>query len=231
MENKFCLIGNSHASQFDNKKLEILYGYGASICGLYNENSVLKLKEKILNYQHLNPDKYLVFFLGQSDIEFIYYYKSIKNNYKIDITEFINEIVEKYIEFIIKYIKKPIILGINPAVIKSNEHIFNVNFRDVISMNTNPSGSNHLNIKYEDVKHFYDDFEKRFNNNLDFNKKLNEECQKYNISYIDLNKYILDDKNNVKREYLNNFDDHHLKPNINLCHYLFYELNQLYVKL
>ena len=63
MENKFCLIGNSHASQFDNKKLEILYGYGASICGLYNENSVLKLKEKILNYQHLNPDKYLVFFL------------------------------------------------------------------------------------------------------------------------------------------------------------------------
>ena len=229
MENKFCLIGNSHTSQFDYPKLEILYGYGASICGLYNENSVLKLKEKILNYQHLNPDKYLVFFLGQSDIEFIYYYKCIKNNNKINITEFIDEIVEKYVEFIINYIKKPIILGINPTVIKSNEHIFNVNFRDVISMNTNPSGSNHLNIKYVDVKHFYDVFEKRFCNNLDFNKKLNEECQKKNIPYIDLNKYILDEKNNVKEEYLYNHEDHHLKANIKLCNYLFNELKQIII--
>ena len=228
MENKFCLVGNSHTSQFNYQKLEILYGYGASICGLYNENSVLKLKEKILNYQYLNPDKYLVFFLGQSDIEFIYYYKCIKNNNKINITEFINEIVEKYVEFIIKYIKKPIILGINPTVIKSNEHIFNVNFRET-NPTTNPTGSNHPNIKYEDVKHFYDDFEKRFNNNLNFNKKLNEECQKKNIPYIDLNKYILDDKNNVKREYLHNHDDHHLKANITLCNYLFNELKKLLI--
>ena len=51
MEHKFCLIGNSHTDQFKNPELKILYGYGASICGLYNENSVLKLKEKILNYQ------------------------------------------------------------------------------------------------------------------------------------------------------------------------------------
>ena len=224
MEHKFCLIGNSHASQFNNDKLCVLYGYGASICGLYNDNSVLKLKEKILEYQQTHPEKYLVFFLGQSDIEFIYYYKSIKNNCKMDITDFTNEIVQKYIEFVIKYINKPIILGINPTVIKSNEHIFNVNFRDAISMNTNPSGSTDLNVKYDDVKHFYDDFEQRFINNLNFNKILHKECLKHNVTYIDLNKYILDEKNNVKEEYLLNFDDHHLKPNNNLYVYLINEL-------
>jgi hypothetical protein len=63
------------------------------------------LKEQILDYQNLNPEKTLVFFLGQSDVEFIYYYKSIKQNYKIDITEFLDDIVNKYIDFIVKYIK------------------------------------------------------------------------------------------------------------------------------
>ena len=50
---KLAIIGNSHLSQFvvNNDKLNKIYGYGASICGLWNENSKLKLKEQILNYQ------------------------------------------------------------------------------------------------------------------------------------------------------------------------------------
>jgi hypothetical protein len=151
MEHNFCIIGNSHLFQFDNPSLNTLYGYGASICGLYNNNSTLKLKEYILEYQDLNPEKYLVFFLGQSDIEFIYYYKCIKNNNKMDMNKFIDEIIEKYIQFIINNIKKPIVLGINPTTIKTEEHIFNVNFRE---LNNNPAGSYLSNIQYEDVKHF-----------------------------------------------------------------------------
>jgi len=104
MENKFCLIGNSHISQFNNTNLNVLYGYGASICGLYNDNSRLKLKEQILDYQHFNPEKTLVFFLGQSDVEFIYYYKSIKNNYKTNINEFLDDIVDKYVNFITPFL-------------------------------------------------------------------------------------------------------------------------------
>jgi hypothetical protein len=214
MENKFCLIGNSHTSQFNNANLNILYGYGASICGLYNENSTLKLKEKILDYQDFNPEKTLVFFLGQSDVEFIYYYKSIKNNCKIDIAEFLDDVVNKYIDFIVKYIKKPVVLGINPTVIKSTQHIFNVNFRD--HSVTNPAGSYHLELTYDDVKHFYDDYEIRYNNNMQFNKKLSEQCKKINVPYIDLNKEILDDNINVKSIYLPKEDDHHLLANYSL---------------
>lgn len=215
MENKFCLIGNSHTSQFNNTNLNILHGYGASICGLYNENSTLKLKERILDYQDLNPEKILVFFLGQSDVEFIYYYKSIKNNYKIDITKFLDDIVDKYVNFIKTYIKKPVVLGINPTVIKSNQHIFNVNFREPV-VDINPAGSYHLNINYDDVKHFYDDFESRFNNNMQFNTKLREQCEKQNIPYIELNKEIFDHNMNIKSIYLPEGEDHHLVANYSL---------------
>jgi hypothetical protein len=215
MENKFCLIGNSHTSQFNNPNLNVLYGYGASICGLYNENSTLKLKERILDYQYLNPEKTLVFFLGQSDVEFIYYYKSIKNNDKIDINEFLDDIVNKYINFIIEYIKNPVVLGINPTVIKSTQHTFNVNFRYTYSV-INPAGSYHLGLTYDDVKHFYDDYETRYNNNMQFNTKLSEQCKKQNIPYIELNKEILDDDMKVKSIYLPKEEDHHLVANYSL---------------
>jgi hypothetical protein len=218
MENKFCIIGNSHIDQFNNNKLNILYGYGASICGLYNINSTLKLKDNILNYQNLNPEKKMVFFLGQSDIEFIYYYKSIKNNNKLDINIFIDNLISNYIKFIVDYIKNPIVLGINPTTIKNNEHIFNVNFREQTS--NNPSGS-YLNINYEDVKYFYDTFEVRFNNNLLFNNKLKCECKKNNIIYVDLNDEIIDTNTmTVKEIYQPKHDDHHLVKNINLYNIL-----------
>ena len=63
MENNLCIIGNSHISQFDSN-LNNIYGWGASIFGLYNENSVLKLKNQILSYQASHPEKILVFFFG-----------------------------------------------------------------------------------------------------------------------------------------------------------------------
>ena len=33
---------------------------------------------------------------------------------------------------------------------------------------------------------------------------------------------------NVKQIYLHNYEGHHLKPNIQLCNYLFYELEKNY---
>jgi hypothetical protein len=218
METKFCIIGNSHTSQFDNQTLNILYGYGASICGLYNENCVLNLKQRILDYQDSNPEKKLLFFLGQSDIEFIYYYRSIIYKNKICINEFINDLVTKYIEFIKMYIKNPFVLGINPTVIKNNEHIFNVNFREKNTIN--PAGSLISELTYEDVKDYYDDFQIRFNNNLKFNEKLKSECINNNIIYVDLNDDILDNDMNVKDIYKPTGDNHHIVKNISLYNHL-----------
>ena len=225
MNNQFCLIGNSHISQFNNLEMTTLYGYGASICGLYNENSKLQMKYKILDYQEKNPDRTLIFFLGQSDIEFIYYYKSIINKNKILIDDYIELYVNKYVDFVKLYIKKPIILGINPTVIRDSSHIFNVNFRDDPS-NINPSGGYYSNIIYDEVKDYYDNFENRFNNNLLFNKKLKCTCEKNNVVYVDINDEVLNDDMTVKQIYKPIHDDHHLVKNIQLYNALINKVAQ-----
>lgn len=227
MNENFCIIGNSHTSQFDNAEMNVLYGYGASICGLYNEKSVLQMKTKILQYQAQSPEKTLVFFLGQTDIEFIYYYRAILSKTKIPIDDFINVIVKQYVDFVKKYIKKPIILGINPTVTKHSTHIFNVNFRDNPS-NTNPSGGYYSDIIYDDVKDYYDDFETRFNNNLKFNCQLKHECEQNNIIYVDINDEVLNEKGSVKEIYKPVLqDDHHLVKNIRLYNALINKIKYL----
>ena len=61
-----------------------------------------------------------------------------------------------------------------------------------------------------------------------FNKKLNDECLKRCIPYIDLNKNVLDDNNHVRVEFLPDaINDHHLKANRKLCAYLFHELRHI----
>lgn len=221
----FCLIGNSHLSQFgDNEIMEKLYGYGASICGLWNENSVLKLKDKILDYQYNNPYSTLVFFLGQSDIEFIYYYKSVKQNQKLDINIFIDNLIEQYLEFIKTCItNKCVVLGINPHVVSDIKHIYNVNFME---KNINPAGENNCEkYNFDDYLHIYNDsYETRFNNNMMFNKKLSEECIKSNINYITINDIILDENNNINAKYKPTHIDHHLIEHIDLYNHLIYKL-------
>jgi hypothetical protein len=226
--NKFCLIGNSHTSQFDeSEKLDILYGYGASIGGLLNENSYLRLKDTILNYQKENPNKIFIFFLGQTDIEFIYYFKSVKQNKKLEKISYINDLIQNYIYFIKNYITNDcVILGINPHVIDDIKHIFNVNFR--ANCENDPNGKNNLTINFEDYLHIYNDsYEERFNFNKYFNDKLKVECKNNNIKYCDMNKYILDENNRVKTEYLPKYTDHHIAKNKNLFYYLLVEINKI----
>lgn len=223
--NRFCLIGNSHTDQFDeNKLIDILYGYGASICGLLNKNSVLKLSDRILEYQQKNPTKILVFFLGQTDIEFIYYFKSARQNEKLNINDFIDKLVEDYIYFIKNNItNKCVVLGINPNVILDNEHIYRVNFTEKSTIN--PNGYFDEKAKYCNYQHIYnDDYATRFSYNIIFNNKLKEKCNENNINYCDINKYILDNNNTVKNEYMPNYVDHHLVKNKNLFYYLLDEL-------
>jgi hypothetical protein len=200
--------------------MDVLYGYGASISGLLNEKSVLRLKEQTLNYQSVHLDKILVFFLGQTDIEFIYYYKCVKQNKKIDINSYIDDLIQKYIYFIQTYItNKVIILGINPTVIKDNIHIFNVNFR--ADTNYDPNGTYNEIYKYEDYLEIYNDsYETRFNYNIQFNNKLKIKCIENNINYCDINHHITDDNGNVRNLYLNDNLDHHLKK-IKNCFYVY----------
>jgi hypothetical protein len=210
MENNLCIIGNSHISQFDSN-LNNIYGWGASIFGLYNENSFLKLKEQILSYQASNPGKILVFFLGQTDIEFIYYYKCVLQKKKLDIYLYIDSLIKHYIDFVNNFITNDfIMMGINPHVIDNIKHVYNVNFRNNIPHD--PNGTLSLNISFEECADIYNyNYHERFDFNMYFNKKLKKECENNNIKYCDINKYILDENNKVKSEFFPSETDHHLK--------------------
>ena len=82
-------IGNSHITQFMHIKpsyglnVDRLQFPGASIKGLIKENSTIGLNNMIKNYDFI--DKLAIFILGQCDIEFGYYYKSVMKNEKLDI--------------------------------------------------------------------------------------------------------------------------------------------------
>ena len=219
--NNFAIIGNSHLSQFDNPHMKTIYGYGASILGLWNENSVLQLKKHILDYQKNNKNDILVFFLGQTDIEFIYYFKSVKQNKKIDINEYIHDLVDKYISFIKTFItNKVVILGINPHVIKDIQHTYNVNFTEKTPQNPNGDNSSDK-YKFSDYLHIYNDsYETRCSYNMLFNKMLEEKCKHNNVNYITDNDIILDDNGNVKEKYFPRLVDHHLVKNIDLYNHL-----------
>lgn len=228
MENNICIIGNSHISQFDSENLDNIYGYGASIFGLLNENSHLKLKDQILEYQKINPHKIFIFFLGQTDIEFIYYYKCVLQNKKIDIKLYIDDLIRKYIFFVKTYITNDFIfLGINPHVIKDINHIFNINFRN--PENGDINGEYKSDINFTDYEYIYNStYEDRFKYNLDFNENLKNECIKNNIKFCDLTKYILNNNYEVKKEYMPIIDDHHLIKSKTLYMNLIHEINLFY---
>ena len=83
---------------------------GASIKGLSNPNSKLQLNEKIQKYSFENPDSILVFFLGQVDIEFGYYYKCVCDKIKYKIEDYINEIINTFEKYLLTSVKNKFII-------------------------------------------------------------------------------------------------------------------------
>ena len=109
--------------------------------------------------------------------------------------------------------------------IKNINHIFNVNWTEQSTCNPNGEFSNIISI--QDYNHIYNDsYEKRFDNNMLFNKILKQKCIENNIIYTDINDYIIESDYKVKNEYLYDYDDHHLNGNINLYYYLIQRISQ-----
>jgi len=164
---KLTLIGNSHLSQFkieNNQKaymqrynlkdIQFIYAQGASIRGLANPNSRLGLRNHIEKFIKENSDHFLIYTLGQVDIEFGYYYKCVKTNTQIDVYEYIKELVQIYEQYFKEQNHSNFaLLGINPTVITDTKHSFEVNFKnpEVYSVynNINLTGETNQSIDYE----------------------------------------------------------------------------------
>ena len=211
-----CFIGNSHVGQFNLDKyngihnINNIYSLGASIKGLTNPLSKLQLDKKIDEYYHKNPDVTFIYFLGQVDIEFGYFYKQWKIQKKISIEEFIDDLINYYQTYLLNHNNYNfIILPINPNVITDVKHNFKVSFLE----NYGKSGgySEETNLKFEDVKDLYNlsNEELCYHNKL-FNKKLKLMCLKNNFKYIDFIPILLDKDGSVKQMFKPKKVDHHL---------------------
>ena len=142
---KLVVIGDSHTSQygFDSVKsyktienIDLINAPGASIKGLLKEISTLGLLGKIKNF-NFSKNHTALFVLGQCDVEFVYYYKSVLSGNKINIDDFFDDLINRYTKFLKNFDGEFIISAINPCTVYNIEYNFNVNFKDNISHLTN----------------------------------------------------------------------------------------------
>lgn len=227
----YCFIGNSHLDQFANElSIQKLYKMGASIKGLANPNSTLGLRDDIQSFARNNPHTTLVFFLGQVDIEFGYYYKCVMDQKKYDIEEYICGLLDKYITFLHTLQVPYIVLSINPTVIKRNSHIYKVCFTE----NNGYQGfySQHrsdLSFESEQVQLFLNDsFETRYLHTVFFNKKLQEVCRVHKIHFVDFWDFLFED-GLLKKKYIPKGLDHHLAVthDVELTHHVITKIQEL----
>jgi hypothetical protein len=228
-------IGNSHISQFFLIKssyginADRLQFTGASIKGLLKTDSTIGLSNMIRSYNF--SDKLAIFILGQCDIEFGYYYKSVINNEKINIDFFISDLVKKYDMYLSSLSFDFVVVGINPCVSDDIRHNFYVNFEDTFCYDTNQfneTGTLNNQIKFEDYLHIYNDsLEDRNKIHKMFNKELKDMCDYKDYKFVD----IWDDittNDVINSEFKLDKVDHHLKESEELFNILYKKILKLY---
>jgi hypothetical protein len=235
---KLVVIGDSHTSQygFDSvksyktiKNIDLINAPGASIKGLLKEISTLGLLEKIKNF-NFSKNHTTLFVLGQCDVEFGYYYKSVLSGNKINIDDFFDDLINRYTKFLKNFGGEFIISAINPCTVYNVEYNFNVNFKDNISHltnNLNETGELNNSINFNEYKHIYNDsFEVRNNNHIIFNTKLKNMCENNNFKFITIWDDITEN-NFVKDKFKRPGDNHHLNNDLELLDILYNKLIKL----
>jgi hypothetical protein len=235
---ELVVVGDSHTSQYgfdtiksfkDIDKIILKNAPGASIKGLLKEKSTVGLSEIIKTFQ-FNQNQVVLFIIGQCDVEFGYYYKSVQNGLKIPIEIFFDDLINKYEKFLLGFSCDFIISAINPCTIFDIEYNFNINFKDNVSHltnNLNETGELNNSINFSDYKHIYNDsYEVRNNNHKVFNDKLHQMCENNNFKFVN----IWDDITNddlIKNEFRREGDNHHLNINIELLELLYNKIRNL----
>jgi len=231
----FYLVGNSHTDQFKSFVDISLYPVtrihfaGASIRGLLNPNSKTGLN-LIIKELDTRPNNVFLFHLGQVDIEFCYYYKSVLANSKLDVSKFIFDTIQIYEQFLQKIKGTPVVIGTNPTAIKDTRHIFRVNFKDIMFHANNKLqevGEFVEERTYESSEHIYNDsIEKRNQALFSMNDALKTMCIKNRWAFIDMMPIL--NENGILAERFQKPDlDHHVKYSDELGKYLSYRLNNI----
>lgn len=201
---------------FRGVKINVVKVSGATITGFGKRESTLNINEIFIDKIKVFKPDYICFALGQVDIELGLYYRSVVKGEKVNIMEFINDLVSKYL-FSINNLQKETgfsasnisVKGINYSVLtKSRKKAINYTSRIITENVEDESLANVYKEKLSDV--FPSNIE-RFFMHQEMNKKIELMC-KGCFNYFDVNDYFLDKKNigQYKKEFLPAGRDHHL---------------------
>jgi hypothetical protein len=204
------IIGDSHSLIFNTEKpIKNKYNFidrhlnATSISGLNNENSTLKygafIKSLIPNF---TKENFVIFHLGQVDLETIYWYKVCAKNENININNFIDDLIIKYKKFIVEseIINKTniVIHGVHLPCYYSNEYIIErlpevwceLNKNIITNIDSYKKKLKELNITINILTY----------NNLLFNNKLKIMCEELNILYFDTTNFFIDEKTETLKD-------------------------------
>jgi len=171
------IYGCSHSRCFSRKNIKIgkskiynNYMSSASISGVINDISSLNYKSIITNNILKYPFDYHIFKLGQIDIEYVYYFKTLKKKIRLSKGDFLNDIINKFFlfikRFINRYATKIIICGSNIV----NPSNWEETLKSILDINELPS---------------YITYESKNKDIFLFNSLLKKKCLNNNIKYFD----------------------------------------------
>lgn len=230
---KILVFGDSHSNYFNinndltnvDKKFEsidvnVIKIPGASIRGFGKRNSTLNSRNVFFDeLNKYNPD-YVVFALGQVDIELGLYYKKIIKSENININHYIREITESYLQTIDEIVKKTslnkeniIVKGINLSVLSRNRQKA-VSYTSRI-ITENIDSREEIKLYNNKLKEEFPSSLERYGYHLKFNNKLKESL-KGNYKYFDINDEIEDKniKGHVDIRFVPSGFDHHISDTL-----------------
>lgn len=210
-------VGNSHIDALTknlNQNICLpVYVTGASIKGLVNPESKLKLREAIEETFYIDTSKYYIFLLGQVDVEFGYYYKSVKEGIKLDFKEYVSSLIKAYDTYLEKFPLPFCVCSIYPSVIRNIVHNFNVSFKCNNGFEGKYSEVDNI-IEFDSLicKEVYrDSYLERIDNCRYFNTQLYKLSKEKGYRYIDLWDELMIGDYEINPKYVPHSDyEHHL---------------------
>lgn len=208
------IIGDSHIlslQKYYNNQNKLFHYSASSIRGLLNKNSGTGCGNEIIKLANsLKYDKLFIMF-GKVDLEWVYPYKSKNGN--IEITNFIEDTIYKYIEFINTISDKfkiIYVMGLHLPSLEEEEMLKCINSYYSIK---NVSSKADIPTIFNPTKQI-GSLKKRTDEIIMFNNILSKKINNINCEncfYIDITEELLDRETNIlKNKFIKN-GDHHLK--------------------
>lgn len=208
------IIGDSHIlalQKYNNNQNNVFQYSASSIRGLLNENSKTGTGNEIINLVNsLKYDKLFIMF-GKVDLEWVYPYKVRNEN--IDIKDFIEETIDRYIEFINKISDKfnfLYVMGLHLPSLEEEEMLQHINSHLCIHDVSSKAGIQNILSPTKQIG----SLKKRTEEIIMFNNYLSKKINKINCNkcyYIDITEELLDKETNTCNKYFILNGDHHLK--------------------